>query len=677
MTLITTWHPTFALFRNPYEAGAFVLDMDRFARAIKGQLVAGPRRININPTAADVIAYHKRALRTGEYVAVDIETRPESGDSVGFTGKDPTRCRLKAVGLGFCDEGLSFIWREGLPSVRRALRNLLADQRVTKTFHNGDWFDLRVLSRYGIRVRSVFDTRDARRAVSSTSPLKLSHCASVYTDYVPWKENESDEEKGLVFTKSRRKLKIYNAHDCIVTARVEKGIRSEDDWSSPRVQRLYQVHRDLARIAGEMHTTGIKVDKLQRKWLGWALLQEYKEKEEKLIRTVGRKGFCAQPNHLRALIFQSAAVGKYAHLGMFDLPDPVDPAMYVDEKAMKTISVDEDALTLLLVSPDTPPALKEIIQLYWDAQEIWKMRSTFVVSKLVSQAIGHDGRLRAGWNSCGTDTGRFACGRPNLMNVLKVIRSMYVARQGWELVGADWSQLELWVMYAVAGDEVLGAALKAGDVYSEDAKSFFSLPANMTKCGCDGACLTPDRHIKSGARKAAKIIHLAKQYGAGKKKVFQQALKQDKRMDLLLSNTLCDRFDERYSGTVNYWDEEEARVLASDGMYSESRILQRRRYYPRAPERSETANYPVQATASDIKNLVLIDLDAKLKKYKMKTKILIDLHDAIYCESPNREVKAAGDLLEECMAQRKFRIGLRDFQFKVERKHAHRWSDCG
>lgn len=677
MTLITTWHPTFALFKNPYEAGPFVIDLDRFARAIRGKLIAGPKRINIRPTAAHVNAYRRRARATGEPVATDIETRPEAGDADGFTGKDPTRCRLKAVGLGFADEGLSFIWRDAGPALRRAVRRLLQDPRITKVFHNGDWFDLRVLRRYGVPVRNVFDTRDARRAVSSTSPLKLSHCVSVYTDFPPWKEGESDDEKGLVFTKSKRKLKIYNALDCVGTARVQRGIQLEDDWSSPRVQRLYQVHRDLARIAAEMHEVGVKVDRTQRRWLAWALLQEYTEKVEKLKKAVGRKGFECQPNHLRALIFKSCAVGKYASFGMFDLPDPIDPAMYSDEKNMEGISVDIDALTLLLISPDTPPALKQIIQLYWDATEVWKTRSTFVVSKLVKQAIGHDGRLRAGWNSCGTDTGRFSCGRPNLMNIEKIIRSMYVAEDGWELVGADYSQLELHVMYAVARDEVLGKALAAGDVYTEDARAFFGLPVHLTKCKCEGDCTKPDEHIKPDARKAAKIIHLAKQYGAGKKKVWQQALRQDKRMDLMLSSMLCDRFDAHYAQTVAYWDAEEERVLNSDGMYSESRILHRRRYYPRAPERSETANYPVQGTASDIKNLALIDLDTKLKKYKMRTRIIIDLHDAIYCEAPKREAKVAGELLEECMSGRAHRIGDKTFRFKVDRKQAHRWSDCG
>lgn len=83
------------------------------------------------------------------------------------------------------------------------------------------------------------------------------------------------------------------------------------------------------------------------------------------------------------------------------------------------ISVDQAHLMQIATNPQTPPKLVEIINLYWQAAACQKARSTFVTSELVEHAIGKDGRLRPGWNSCGTDTGRISCSEPNVMTLSK------------------------------------------------------------------------------------------------------------------------------------------------------------------------------------------------------------------------------------------------------------------
>jgi DNA polymerase I-like protein with 3'-5' exonuclease and polymerase domains len=662
VTLIASWHPAYALWTNPFEMGAFVIDLDRFSRLIHGKLEAPPKEVIPKARAKDVKRLHRWALKTGEPLAVDIETAPnQPGDKHRHTGKDPTRCCLRMVGVGNCDVGLAHVWKNKPLKIQKAIKELMEDERVTKILHNGHWFDLRVFERYGIKSRNVQDTRDARRALSSTSPLKLSYCTSLYADAHPWKENEEDDEKGLVHTKDLKKLAVYNCYDVIYTARVDRGITSESDWNTPRVRRLYEVHEGLAVLAAEMHTVGIRVDKRMRQFMAWALLQEYEEKEKKLLKTVALKDFACNPNHMRALIWKRHATGKYAHLARFNLEDPIDPAYYVDPKEMVTLAVDEDALTLLLIDPDVPEELKGIIQLYWDAQEIWKKRSTFVASKLVSRAIGTDGRIRPGWNSCGTDTGRFACREPNLMNIEKMLRAMYVASKGHRLVGADRSQFELRIMYAVTGDEALGAALASGDVYTEDAKDFFSLPPETTK-----------HTVKKEARKSAKIIHLGKQYAAGKKTVFQQALKQDKTFKWELNNMLCDSFDRRYCRTVEWWHEELDRVLATS--YSETRILNRRRVYPRPPAITDTSNYPIQGTAGDIKSLWQLEVRRLLRKHCPGAHLVIDLHDFLGIDSPQKYVGDCKRILEDT-ANKEWEIGGRKHIFPADAEAHFRWSD--
>jgi hypothetical protein len=147
--LIVTWHPTFAAFYNPYEWGVFCLDVDRFARMIRGELRPGPVRLITEPTPEDV----RRLLKDSRgALALDIETAPQLPEKP-WTGKDPLRAKLKTVGLGCEEWGLSYWWGAKKGVMERVLKDVLEDESVTKVLMNGWWFDLPVLKRYGIQVR--------------------------------------------------------------------------------------------------------------------------------------------------------------------------------------------------------------------------------------------------------------------------------------------------------------------------------------------------------------------------------------------------------------------------------------------------------------------------------------------------------------------------------------------
>ena len=655
--LIVTWHPTYAAFRNPYEWGAFTIDLDRFARLMRGEIKLHTEVIIQKPRVWHLKKLYEWALRTGSPLSMDIESKPATSEEP-WTAKDPTRAHLDLIGFGNTQVGLSIKWKKASVAMKRLVKRVLEDPRVQKELQNGDWFDIRVMRRYGVETRNVFDTRDARRALSSTSPLSLSHMVSIYVDSHPWKEKGDSEEKGALWQKPE-----YNAYDCVRTSQVGAGIRAEPEWNTPRVQALYEQHRHLARIYAQMHQHGVFVDKERRDWLAWASLQEYGEHEAKLKALVNMDGFECNPNHMRALIFQKHACGKYAHLARFNLPDPLNPAMYVDEKEMDAISVDEDSLTYLLIDPDVPQELKTIIEAYWEAQSVWKQRSTFVVSEKVSRAIGPDNRLRAGWNSCGTDTGRPSCSEPNLLNIIMLMRWMYTAPPGWVMVGADWSQIELRVRAIVMGDRQLAKDLVAGDVYSENAKAWWGLPADMDV-----------KKLKPAARQSSKIIHLASQYAAGTNTVFRQGLKQDRNLKYEVVKGLHDGFKRTYSDTARFWEEELKRVCETG--YSETRIMGRRRHYPREPPITETANYPIQGTAGDIANIVTIELDERLQREVPSAQLVIQQYDAFYAYARERDALKVKSIIEEAMT-RDFVIEGKTYNFPAKAKIGHSWDELG
>lgn len=189
MPLIITFNPAFAFFHNPYEYGAFEADLFRFVRLINGTLEPGPTRLETSPTVEDVF----NVARNVPFISVDVETWPENS-AEPWTGKDPLRARLRKVGLGNTEWGLSHQWSTS-HKVEVAIKRVLEDTNILKVAHNWDWFDDRVLKRYGIHATPVEDTRDLRRALSTTSPLRLPYVASLYTDAPPWKEMEEGETK--------------------------------------------------------------------------------------------------------------------------------------------------------------------------------------------------------------------------------------------------------------------------------------------------------------------------------------------------------------------------------------------------------------------------------------------------------------------------------------------------
>ncbi len=186
---IVSYHPTYAFFHNPYARGTFEVDLQRFARMVRGHLEIGPD-VDPNPRSADLA----HLAESCEVLAFDIETTPAAGDEKGTTGKDPTRARLKSIGFGTTDRGLSVMWEDCGEEWIEQIKKVFLNEKITKVSWNGTWFDLPVLERYGFQIVNHIDGRDVRRALSAISPLSLRFSTSLYTDFSPWKEAEAADE---------------------------------------------------------------------------------------------------------------------------------------------------------------------------------------------------------------------------------------------------------------------------------------------------------------------------------------------------------------------------------------------------------------------------------------------------------------------------------------------------
>lgn len=188
--LLVTWHPTYAAFYNPWKAGEFVNDLERFKRMLTGKLEHPPRVI-IRPSVQDIISLAQSAHARTHGLSCDLETAAAPGRPA-HEGKDPYRAIVRTIALGVPDLGIAYWWGSNT-AVQQAIINILGNPTLVKIFHNGWMFDQPILRRYGINIVNVRDTRDMRRAISATSRLSLRHLTSIYSDFAPWKETDDSK----------------------------------------------------------------------------------------------------------------------------------------------------------------------------------------------------------------------------------------------------------------------------------------------------------------------------------------------------------------------------------------------------------------------------------------------------------------------------------------------------
>lgn len=252
----------------------------------------------------------------------------------------------------------------------------------------------------------------------------------------------------------------------------------------------------------------------------------------------------------------------------------------------------------------------------------------------------------------------------SLTGAMPNVRGAYRAAPGYVLVHADYSQQELKVMEAVSGDEQLKRNLDTGDVYSANLQNWFPQLASIS--------VEEIKEKHKGQRKGAKIIHLGSQYGAGTPTIHVQALKQDRSFRYSMTAQLHQKWTQTYARTVEWWHEEHRHVLECG--YSEGRILGNRRYYPRPPPITETANFPIQNTAGELTALAMLRVEDLLKHYRVDGYFVSILHDAFDIEVRRDQANDVVGILEEAMVG-PWKLGDVERFFPIEVKIGSHWDE--
>lgn len=292
-----------------------------------------------------------------------------------------------------------------------------------------------------------------------------------------------------------------------------------------------------------------------------------------------------------------------------------------------------------------------------------KLKSTYADGLL--KVISTDGRIHTNFRMTVTATGRLSSTEPNLQNIPvrrelgAQIRRMFVAAPGCVLVDADYSQIELRLLAHISGDETMQNAFKSGeDIHAVTASQVFGLPLS---------------EVTPAQRSSAKAVNFGIVYG-----ISAFSLAQDIKVSPAEARAYIDAYMQKYHGVREYMD----RVIAEakERGYVET-LFGRRRPVPelkasnfntRSFGERVARNMPIQGTAADIIKLAMVNVRRRLRAEGMEARLILQVHDELIAECPEREAERVAALLEEEME----RAVTLSVPLTAEAHSGHSWAEA-
>jgi DNA polymerase I len=307
----------------------------------------------------------------------------------------------------------------------------------------------------------------------------------------------------------------------------------------------------------------------------------------------------------------------------------------VKKKTATGPSTDASVLQELAEEGHTLPTL------LMEYRELFKLEGTYI-DALPRMVNPRDQRLHTSYNQTVAATGRLSSSDPNLQNIPvrrelgREIRRGFVARDGWQLLSADYSQIELRLLAHLSGDPAFVSAFKAGgDIHKQTAAIIF---------GVDLADVT------SEMRARAKTINFATIYGQG-----AHALSRQLKISNAEAKAFIETYFERFAGVKAFLDA--CVVTAKERGYAET-LFKRRRYIPELKERNfnmrafgerVAANAPIQGSAADLIKIAMIHIHHALADRSLASRMLLQVHDELVFEVAPGEESALRALVKHEM----------------------------
>ncbi len=506
-----------------------------------------------------------------------------------------------------------------MEEVLKTLKPLLESDEIKKVGQNLK-YDYRVMFNQGIEMKGIHgDTMITAHLVDSSGRHNLDDLSQKYLHYktIAYEEVAGKGANQVTFDQvSIEAATNYSAEDAWCTMMLWKTL--EPRMIAQGSEKLFcEVDLPMVDVVARMEEAGIKVDV--------PFLQKLDQQFEKELHEIEKN------------------VRAFSSNASLNLNSPKQLASFLFEelklptqgKTKTGYSTDASVLEALASMHEAPKLLLE-------HREISKLRGTYV-QPLQTLRDPKDSRVRTNFNLTGAATGRLSSSDPNLQNIPtrskrgQLIREAFIAESGNVLLSADYSQVELRILAHMSEDpNLMDSFIKDEDVHRRTASEIFHVKPEQ---------------VTDEQRAGAKAINFGLMYGKG-----PFALAEELGITRTEAKKMIDQYFTRYHRVKEFLDGQ-IQLAHEHGFVST--LLGRKRMLPEINSKNHmmkanaermAMNSPIQGTASDLIKIAMVKLDHVIREQKLKSRMLLQVHDELIFECPENEVSQMKALVESAMS---------------------------
>jgi DNA polymerase-1 len=484
-------------------------------------------------------------------------------------------------------------------------------------------YDMLVLKWYGIEIAGkLFDTMLAHYVIEPDGKRGMDLLSAKFLGYEPVHIEELIGKKGKTQGNMRdvelEKIKDYAAEDADITLQLKKVFIPL--LKDREVERVFnEVENPLVKVLADMEFEGIRVDVDFLADYSKQLEKEAKTAEESVYKQAGVRFNLASPRQLGEVLFDK---------------------LKLDPSAKKTktgqYQTGEDVLLKLAAKGN------QIVEDILVFRELTKLKSTYVdaLPQLINRRTG---RVHTTYGQAVAVTGRLQSNNPNLQNIPvrtdrgKEVRKAFIPRDDKHiLLSADYSQIELRIVAAISADNNMCGAFKKGtDIHTATAARVYNVS---------------EKEVTKEMRYKAKSVNFGIIYGQG-----AFGLADNLGISRSEAKEIIDNYKKEFPGIQRYMDDtinfarEHGYVQTIMGRKRWLRDINSANFTVRGFAERNAINSPIQGTAADMIKLAMQKVHAAMKKEKMQSKMLLQVHDELVFDALKSEVKELKPLIIESM----------------------------
>ncbi|PIZ99007.1 MAG: DNA polymerase I, partial [Candidatus Komeilibacteria bacterium CG_4_10_14_0_2_um_filter_37_10] len=526
--------------------------------------------------------------------------------------------------------GISFCWQKGVAYYvnfvdhqkwLKEIKGLLADEQIKKVGHNLK-YDIQILELAGAPVNGLFfDTLLAAYLLFPPArSLKLDDLVFTELGYKMQSITELIGPKGKkqinMADVELDKVAYYSSEDADYSCQLYQKL-NQDLGDGPLAKLFSEMEMPLLAILSQMELTGILVDQKLYGNLSKQFAKKITELEQNIYKLAGKEFNVASPLQLKKVLFEDLNI------------------------SVKGLKKTKTGVSTAAGELEKMRGLHPIIDYIEEFREYSKLKNTYLdaLPELINPQTG---RVHTSFNQAVTATGRLSSSNPNLQNIPirtelgRQLRAGFIARPGYKLLSADYSQIELRVVASLAPDQKMLTSFQQNeDIHTRTAAEIFKVPMEQ---------------VSFEQRRQAKEVNFGIIYGLG-----SLGLSQRTGISRVEAKEFIEKYLGLYSGIQKYL--EKTKEQAHDLGYVET-LFGRRRYFPdinshisyiQAAAERTAINMPIQGTAADLMKMAMLAVAAKLPQISPSSRMLLQVHDELVIEVPEKEVEKVAEFLHHAM----------------------------